>query len=295
MTCRTPGRLLPVPHFQVVFTALAPVAAIAFQNKAIVSTVLFGAVAQAMPMAKLFRRRSLERLRTTSDAGDLHFFGDLASLADQASLRAYLARMRPIDWVVYAKGAFCDPAQVLDYLGCYTHRVVTAKSRLVGLDDDNNQVAYTEDYRQNRVAKSYEARAGASIRRFLLHALPTASIAFVTSASWPTVHRPAHLALCRSLLVDQTALLERQATANGGAAGESPNSRLAALYVSSQGSLAASIQRAKAQTPAPRSCGLCIMTLRMPACSRIPLMTPAPSRQSLPTTMSRATGQFLAT
>src|SRR5258708_30837800 len=41
--------LLPVPYFHVVFTLPAPIAAIAFQNKAVVYAILFKAAAEAMP------------------------------------------------------------------------------------------------------------------------------------------------------------------------------------------------------------------------------------------------------
>ncbi|MHC2756106.1 hypothetical protein ACVIU7_001167 [Bradyrhizobium liaoningense] len=40
--------LLPVPYFHIVFTLPAPIAAIAFQNKAIVYAILFKAAAEAM-------------------------------------------------------------------------------------------------------------------------------------------------------------------------------------------------------------------------------------------------------
>src|SRR5258705_6383741 len=40
--------LLPVPYFHVVFTLPAPIAAIAFQNKAVVYAILFRAAAEAM-------------------------------------------------------------------------------------------------------------------------------------------------------------------------------------------------------------------------------------------------------
>lgn len=42
------AELLPVPYFHVVFTLPAPIAAIAFQNKAAVYAILFAAVAEAM-------------------------------------------------------------------------------------------------------------------------------------------------------------------------------------------------------------------------------------------------------
>src|SRR3954452_1626050 len=42
------AELLPVPYFHVVFTLPAPIAAIAFQNKAILYAILFAASAEAM-------------------------------------------------------------------------------------------------------------------------------------------------------------------------------------------------------------------------------------------------------
>jgi Putative transposase len=44
-------------------------------------------------------------------------------LADKAAFKAYLAPLRKIDWVVYAKEPFAGPKQVLHYLSRYTHRI----------------------------------------------------------------------------------------------------------------------------------------------------------------------------
>jgi hypothetical protein len=43
--------------------------------------------------------------------------------------------MRGANWVVYAKKPFGGPAQVLAYLGRYTHRVAIANSRIKALDE----------------------------------------------------------------------------------------------------------------------------------------------------------------
>src|SRR5207302_3237144 len=100
------------------------------------------------PLAQLFRRLFLERLTAAFNAGALGFFGDHASLADPAAFTAHVAVMRRIDWIAYAKKPFGGPAQVLAYLGRYTHRVAIANSRLVARDDDH--VAFSwKDYRQN--------------------------------------------------------------------------------------------------------------------------------------------------
>ena len=123
------------------------------------------------PLARLFRRLFLERLAAAFAAGDLGFFGDLAPLGDPAAFATQLAAMRRIDWVVYAKKPFGGPAQVLAYLGRYTHRVAIANSRLVALDETH--VAFTwKDYRSRGATKVMRLKADEFIRRFLLHVLP---------------------------------------------------------------------------------------------------------------------------
>jgi len=53
--------LLPVPYFHVVFTVPAPIGAIAFQNKAVVYTILFKAAAEALAkLAANLRRLGAE-------------------------------------------------------------------------------------------------------------------------------------------------------------------------------------------------------------------------------------------
>ena len=82
----------------------------------------------------------------------LGFYTNLTHLADRDAFAAHVQAMRRIDWVVYAKKPFGGPAQVLAYLGRYTHRVAIANSRIKALDDDH--VAFTwKDYRQNGAEK----------------------------------------------------------------------------------------------------------------------------------------------
>ena len=47
----------------------------------------------------------------------------------------YLAPLRKVEWVVYAKRPFGGPEAVLAYLSRYTHRVAISNSRLIALDD----------------------------------------------------------------------------------------------------------------------------------------------------------------
>jgi len=256
------AELLAVPYFHVVFTLPAPIAAIAFQNKAVVYAILFAASAEAMttlaanprrlgaqigvvavlhtwgqtlthhphvhcvvpggglspdgkrwvagrpnfllavkPLSRLFRRLFLERLQKAFDAKGLGFFGDLAHLTDPSAFAAYLAAAHRVDWIVYSKKPFGGPAQVLAYLGRYTHRVAIANSRIQACDDDHVAFAW-KDYRDGGAVKTMCLKPDEFIRRFLLHALPDGFHRIRHFGFLANGHRTQKLALCRSLLTD---------------------------------------------------------------------------------------------
>src|SRR5882757_1968723 len=106
------------------------------------------------PLSRLFRRLFLERLQAAFDAKGLRFFSNLAYLADPAAFAAHLAAVRRLDWIVYAKKPFGGPAQVLAYLGRYTHRVAIANSRIQACDDEYVRFTW-KDYRDDGAVKDH--------------------------------------------------------------------------------------------------------------------------------------------
>ena len=124
-------------------------------------------------LSRLFRRLFIEGLLALHRAGELDFFGDLAGLSEPQAFAAYLAPLRKIEWVVYAKPPFGGPEAVLAYLSRYTHRVAISNSRLISADADT--VAFRwKDYRvksDNR-QKTMRLATDEFIRRFLIHVLP---------------------------------------------------------------------------------------------------------------------------
>ena len=86
-------------------------------------------------LSRLFRRLFLDKLSAAHHAGELQFFGEHAALAQAPAFAKFLAPLRRIDWVVYAKRPFAGPEAVLAYLSRYTHRVAIANRRLIALDD----------------------------------------------------------------------------------------------------------------------------------------------------------------
>jgi hypothetical protein len=122
-------------------------------------------------LSRLYRRLFLDALQAAFDAGKLHFFGDLAPLADPACFTRHVQPLRKLPWVVYVKPPLPGPEAVLDYLGRYTHRVAIANSRLLACE--NGRVSFRwKDYRDGNKSKVMTLDADEFIRRFLLHVLP---------------------------------------------------------------------------------------------------------------------------
>ena len=150
-------------------------------------------------LSRLFRRLFLDGLRTAHQAGELSFFTNLADLEDAKAFDRYLAPLRRIDWVVYAKRPFAGPKQVLAYLARYTHRVAISNSRLVSLAD--SQVSFRwKDYREAGKAKVMTLAAGEFFRRFLMHTLPDGFHRIRHFGLFANSHRADKLLQCRRLL-----------------------------------------------------------------------------------------------
>jgi len=73
--------------------------------------------------------------------------------------------------VVYAKHSLGGPAQVLDYLGRYTHRVAISNERILGMDADTVRLR-VRDSAHGKRRRTLSVPAQTFIERFLLHVLP---------------------------------------------------------------------------------------------------------------------------
>jgi Putative transposase/Transposase zinc-binding domain len=121
----------------------------------------------------LFRGLFLAKLVAAHRAGRLKFFGVHARLDNIRTFKAYLAPLRKIDWVVYAKRPFGGPRAVLSYLSRYTHRVAISNRRLIAADHTGVTFRW-KDYRIEGPGRYQTMKLSAHefIRRFLMHVLP---------------------------------------------------------------------------------------------------------------------------
>ena len=108
-------------------------------------------------------------------------------------------QLRAVDWVVYAKRPFGGPAQVLEYLGRYTHRVALSNDRLV--DHAEGRVRFRwKDYADHDRVKVMTLEADEFLRRFLLHVVPRGFMRIRHFGLLANRTRRAAVARCRALL-----------------------------------------------------------------------------------------------
>lgn len=116
-------------------------------------------------MAALFRGKLLAGLEALREQGRLRFPGILAQLTHPVAWADFKDRLYRTHWVVHAKRPFGGPAQIVRYLGLYTHRVAICNSRLVAID--GGRVRF-----RTRGAAEVSLSGVEFVRRFLLHVLP---------------------------------------------------------------------------------------------------------------------------
>ena len=150
-------------------------------------------------LATVFRGKFLAALDQAYAAGALTFAGGTAALADPPAFARFCDDLRHASWVVYAKPPFAGPAQVLGYLGRYTHRVALTNPRLVACQA--GQVSFRwRDYADHHRAKILTLGVEEFLRRFLLHIVPTRFMRIRHFGLLANRRRTATLAQCRRLL-----------------------------------------------------------------------------------------------
>ncbi|HEX4171839.1 MAG TPA: IS91 family transposase [Acetobacteraceae bacterium] len=150
-------------------------------------------------LSQIFRGKFMHYLGKAFSAGELNFFSAHRHLREAAAFRHYLAPVWNTKWVVYAKRPFAGPAQVLDYVGRYTHRVAIANNRLVSMDDGEVRFHW-KDYRDGNRQKLMTLDANEFIRRFLIHVLPDGFHRIRYFGFLGNCHRARKLERCRRLI-----------------------------------------------------------------------------------------------
>jgi hypothetical protein len=115
-------------------------------------------------LSKVFKGKFLAALQAAGDK--------LArDPATPAQRKQRSAKLRRHDWVVYAKTALAGPAQVLEYLARYTHRVAISNERIVRIAPNSVHIRIRDNSgKTGRKTQRIEGRE--FIARFVRHVLP---------------------------------------------------------------------------------------------------------------------------
>lgn len=122
-------------------------------------------------MSRVFRGKFVEGLTQLLREDKLVLAGDLAELRHPVAFEAFKRRLHDEEWVVYSKPPFGGPAEVLSYIGRYTHRVAISSHRLKSMADGKVTFEY-KDYKDDSAIKEMTLSASAFIKRLLQHIVP---------------------------------------------------------------------------------------------------------------------------
>ena len=149
-------------------------------------------------LSKVFRGKYVEFLSSALRSGE-PCMPDADGVDENQAFESLKASLQSHDGVVYTKAPFAGAANVLAYLGRYTHKTAIANHRLV--DFDGEQIRFRwRDYAHGNKRKEMRLKAEEFVRRFLLHVLPRGFTRLRHYGVPANRGRTRNLALCRSLL-----------------------------------------------------------------------------------------------
>jgi len=148
----------------------------------------------------LSKQIKFEGLKSLLDNPSLVLPSVCRNLNNAAGIRNLEDRLYRKNWVVYAKRPYGGSAQVVKYLGAYTHRVAISNSRL--LSYANGLVSFSYKHRTKfKVEQRRKCLPDHEfIRRFLFHILPKNLVRIRFYGFWAPRNKKTKLLLCQKLV-----------------------------------------------------------------------------------------------
>jgi len=150
-------------------------------------------------VSKLFRGKFLFRLKQYYETDKLVFSGTSASFQSKCGFFKLLNMLYAKEWVPYIKEPFKGAANVIEYLGRYTHRIAISNSRIVR-HTDTHVTFRAKSYKDGGKQKELTITIDEFIRRFLMHVLPKGFVKIRHYGILSNSSKKKKLALCRKIL-----------------------------------------------------------------------------------------------
>jgi hypothetical protein len=118
-------------------------------------------------MRIVFRSYFLQHLQKKVEDGSIRL-----TEMQQRTFQQLCCELYKTQWIVYAKQPFGGPAQVVEYLGRYTHKVAISNHRIKAVDQACNVSFEYKDYADAGKKKLMTVSGPEFLRRFEQHILP---------------------------------------------------------------------------------------------------------------------------
>lgn len=147
----------------------------------------------------VFRAKLLSYLEKAYDKGQIYYPDTESDLKYINNFKATLKQASRVKWNIYTKKTFAGPAQVINYLGSYTHRVAISNSRIISLK--NGVVKFKwKDRSDGNKTKEMELDAVTFLKRFILHIIPKRFCKIRYYGYMANNCRKKNIPLCRKLI-----------------------------------------------------------------------------------------------
>lgn len=124
----------------------------------------------AQVVAKLFKGKFLQGLKLLYDQGQLRFSFSDVMLKYKREFNKFYTLLNDKKWVIHIKETFKGAANVINYLGRYTHNIAISNSRILKRTPESVTFK-VKDYKNGRPS-TLTLNSTEFIRRFLMHVLP---------------------------------------------------------------------------------------------------------------------------
>ena len=115
-------------------------------------------------MQKIYKAYFIKRLRKLVEQQKL-------KIEDAAALEKTISQLATVRWNVHANAPFGGPAQILEYLGRYTHKTAITAHRITEITATEITFTY-KDYADGKKQKQMTLSHAEFVRRFEQHILP---------------------------------------------------------------------------------------------------------------------------
>lgn len=149
-------------------------------------------------VSRLFRGKFLDALKIYYKSNRLVFAGQSAQYRNSYNFKELLSILYKKEWVPHIKETFKGAANVIEYLGRYTHRVAISNARILNITPEYITFR-VKDYKNN-CNTTMNLTPVEFIRRFLMHVLPKGFVRIRHYGILSNRSKRVKLQICRNLV-----------------------------------------------------------------------------------------------